>query len=52
MEQPPVTIGAMRGTARLVIKSTPERPNLRPVRDDESETDRPEPVEKDEEHGR
>lgn len=46
------TIGAMRGTARLVIREEQPKPALRLVRDDESEVDRPERVEKDDEHGR
>lgn len=45
------TIGAMRGTARLVIQREQPKPVLRLVKDDD-EVDRPERVEKDDEHGR
>jgi len=47
------TIGAMRGTARLVIPREQPKPALRLVRDEEQEEQRPEErVEKEDEHGR
>jgi len=51
-EQAPVRIGAMQGRARLVIRTEQPEPALRLVKEEDSTTERPEQVEKDEDNGR